>query len=88
VIRENTANGQTQSLLLSTHRVVAGGADYRLFFAYFTENTVNPENVGFYAIGVAPWTDAGTSPAEQALSAWADAFNVDASTPPGVFVSP
>jgi len=87
VVRENTENGKKVSLLLSTHRVSAGGADYRMFFAYFTENTVNPDNVGLYAIGVAPWTDSGTSPAEQALTAWANAFTADAGTPPGILIS-
>lgn len=87
VVRENADNGEKQSLLLSTHRVSSGGADYRLFFAYFTESSVIPDNLGLYAIGVAPWTESGDSAAEQALSAWAETFDVDASVPPGVFIS-
>jgi hypothetical protein len=87
VVRENTDDGQKQSLLLSKHRVSAGGEDYWLFFADFTENTVNPDNVWFYAIGVAPWTESGDSPAEKALFSWADSFDVEASVPPGVFIS-
>jgi hypothetical protein len=58
-----------------------------VFFAYFIENTVEPTNQGFYAIGVAPWTESGDSPAEKALFAWADTFDVDASVPPGIFIS-
>ena len=87
LVRENTDGGEKQSLLLSTHRVSSGGADYWLSFAFFTENTVDPSKVGFYAIGVAPWTESGDSAAELALFAWADSFDVDASVPPGVFIS-
>jgi hypothetical protein len=87
VIRETTDKGGRQSLLLSTHRVRSGGADYWLSFAYFTENSGNPDNVGFYAIGVAPRTKSGNSAAEKALFAWADKLDVDASVPPGIFIS-
>jgi hypothetical protein len=87
IIRENTGNGEKQTLMLSTHRVSSGAGDYWVFFAYFIENTVEPTNQGFYAIGVAPWTESGDSPAEKALFAWADTFDVDASVPPGIFIS-
>ena len=87
VIRENTENGEKQTLMLSTHRVNSGAGDHWVFFAYFIENTVEPTNQGFYAIGVAPRTETGDSPAEQALFAWADTFDVAASVPPGVFIS-
>ena len=46
-----------------------------------------PSNVGLYAIGDAPRTESGDSAAEQALFAWADSFDVDASIPPGIFMS-
>lgn len=87
VVREKTDNGQKQLLLLSTYRVSAGGTDYWLFCADFRENSVDPSNLGIYAIGVAPWTESGDSPAEQALFAWADSFDVDASAPPGILIS-
>jgi hypothetical protein len=67
--------------------VSSGGVDYRLFCADFRENAADHSNLGIYAIGVAPWTDSGDSAAEKALSAWADAFDVDASVPPGIFIS-
>ena len=86
-IRENTENGEKQTLLLSTNRVTSGSGDYWVFFAYFIENTVEPTNQGFYAIGVAPRTESGDSAAELALFAWADSFDVDASVPPGIFIS-
>lgn len=87
IIRENTENGEKQTLMLSTHRVSSGTGDYWVFFAYFIENTVQPDNLGYYAIGVAPLTESGDSPAEQALFAWADSFDVDASVPPGILIS-
>jgi hypothetical protein len=86
VVRETTEKGEKQSLLLSTHRVSSGGVNFWLSFAYFTENTLSPDNVGFYAIGVAPRTDSGDSAAEKELFAWADTFDVDASVPPGIFI--
>ena len=87
IVRENTENGEKRSLLLSTYRVSSAGVDYWLSFAYITENTVNPKEAGLYAIGVAPWTESGDSAGEQALFAWVDSFRVDASVPPGVFIS-
>lgn len=86
VVRESADNGGKTTLLISTYRVSLGAVDYRLSFAYFTEYTLDPSNVGLYAIGVAPWTEAGDSAAEQALFAWADSFDVDASIPPGIFI--
>jgi hypothetical protein len=88
VVRETTgdAGGKTR-LLLSAYRVSSATADYRLSFAYFTENTADTSNLGIYAIGIAPWTDSGDSAAEKAMSSWIDTFDVDASVPPGIFVA-
>jgi hypothetical protein len=87
VVRESTDNGGETRLLISSHRVLAGGAYCWFSFAYFTDNSMNPENLGFYAMGVAPWTASGDSAAEKALFAWLDTFDVDASVPPGIFIS-
>jgi hypothetical protein len=88
VVRETTDDtGGKTTLLLSTYRVSSATTDYRLSFAYFTENTADPSNLGIYAIGIAPWTDSGDSTAEKALSSWIDKFDVDARTPPGVWVA-
>jgi hypothetical protein len=87
VVREKTGNGGKTLLLLSTYRVSSGGVDYRLFCADFRENAADSSNLGIYAIGVAPWTASGDSPAEKALFAWGDKFDVNASTPPGIFIS-
>lgn len=68
-VRENTGGGEEQLLLLSRFRVSSGGVEYWLFCADFRENTLDPSNLGIYAIGAAPWTESGDSPAEQALFA-------------------
>ena len=86
VVREKTDNDQEQLLLISTYQVSASGGDYWLVCADFRKNTVDPGNLGIYAIGAARRTASGDSAAEQALFAWADTFDVDHSTPPGVFV--
>lgn len=86
IVRTRTDNGGGTTLLLSTHRVSSGAVDYRLFLAYFPENATDPSKVGIYAIGVAPWTASGDSAAEQALSSWADTFDIDANVPPGILI--
>lgn len=86
VVRERTDGDNETILLLSTYRVSLGGVDYRLFFADFTVNTIDPGNLGIYAIGVAPRTESGDSAQEKALFAWADSFDVDASSPAGIFL--
>lgn len=87
VVRERTDTDQEQLLLVSTYQVSASGEDYWLVCADFRKNTVDSANLGIYAIGAAHRTASGDSAAEQALFAWADTFDVDHSTPPGVFVS-
>jgi hypothetical protein len=86
VVREKSDNDQEQLLLISTYQVSASGGDYWLVCADFRKNTVDPANLGIYAIGAARRTASGDSAAEQALFAWADTFDVDASVPPGIFV--
>lgn len=86
VVREKTDTGQEQLLLLSTYRISGSGGEYWLFCADFRKNTVDPANLGIYALGVAPRTASGDSAAEQALFAWADQFDVDTSVPPGFFL--
>lgn len=87
IFRENTENGEKQTLMLSTQRVSSGAGEYWVFFAYFIENTLQPGNLGFYAIGVAPRTASGDSPAEQELFASADSIDVNASVPPGILIA-
>jgi hypothetical protein len=87
VAREKTDNGQRTLMLLTTYRVSAGSHNYWLFYADFRENPADPTNLGIYAIGLAPRTTSENSAAEKAFFAWADTFDVDASVPPGIFIS-
>jgi hypothetical protein len=87
VIREAPGDGdETAILMLSRYRVSSGGEDYWLSFAYFPVNEIDPSYQGIYAIGVAPRTESADSTPEEALFAWADSFDVGASTPPGIVV--
>jgi hypothetical protein len=82
------ADGENETvLLLPVYRVSADGKDYWLFFADYTVNTIDPDNLGLYAIGVAPRTASGDSAPEKALFEWADTFDVDANTPPGILIA-
>lgn len=87
VVRTAPDGGEETVLLLSTYRVSSSGKDFWLSFAYFPVNTLDPSNVGVYALGVAHRTEQGDSAQEQALFALADTFDVSASTPPGIFIS-
>jgi hypothetical protein len=87
VVREKVEDDDEAILLLPVYEVSSGGKDYWLFFADFTVNTIDPDNLGLYAVGVAPRTESGDSPQEQALFAWAETFDVDATTPPGILIS-
>jgi hypothetical protein len=86
-VREKTDNGGRTLLLVSRYRVSVGSVDYWLVCADFRENTTHPQNLGIYAIGVAPWTQTGDSAGEKALFSWADSFDIDATTPAGIFIA-
>jgi hypothetical protein len=80
-------DGQVASLAKSSYHVTANGEDYWLMFAEFTVNTLDPENVGVYALGVAPRTESEDSPAEDEIFAWMRTFTkMPRETPPGVFI--
>lgn len=82
--------GDARTVLLPTYYTVrSGGVDYRLFFADFTQNTIDPDNVGIYAIGaeVARVECARCQP-EGDLHTWADDFYVETAARPGIFMSP
>jgi hypothetical protein len=87
VVREKVEGDDEAILLLPIYEVTSGGKDYWLFFADFTVNTIDPSKLGLHAIGVAARTETGDSPQEQALFAWADTFDIDATTPPGILIS-
>lgn len=88
-------DGQLTEVLLVEYNVSAGGHDYSLFFADFTVNQViDPENVGLYALGVAPWADDHHSwiveaPSDEPFFAWMESIHADARDEngyPGVYV--
>ena len=87
IVRERADGDDETILLLSTYRVSSGGKDYWLSFADFTVNTIDPDNLGVYAIGVAPRTESGDSAPELALFAWTNSFDVEASSPAGIFLA-
>lgn len=79
--------GDTRTVLLPTYYTVrSGGVDYRLFFADFVENTIDPTNVGIYAMGATVAAECGRCVPEADLNTWANDFYVGASTRPGVFI--
>jgi hypothetical protein len=88
-------DGLATLLLPSLYRVSSDGKDYWLYFADFTENEIDPDNVGVYGMGVAPRT-AGSGPAaagsgpEGVFFSWTSSFknlyDLDADVPPGVYV--
>jgi hypothetical protein len=67
--------------------VMSGGVAYRLFFAEFTQNELDPDNVGIYAIGAVPQQEFMFEVPEADLQHWARTFEVNANAHPGIFVS-
>jgi len=81
--------GDKRTVLLPTYYTVrSGGVDYRLFFADFIENTIDPDNVGIYAMGATRAAECGRCGPEANLNTWANDFYAGTSTRPGVFVDP
>jgi hypothetical protein len=74
-------------LLLSRYPVSSHGQDFWVAFAYFPVNESDPRLEGIYALGIARRTGSADSLQEEALFAWIDAFDVTASTPPGIFIA-
>lgn len=79
---------QRTILATSMYGVSSGENDYWLFFADFTTNTIDPENVGVYALGAAPRTESRDSDAEKAFDSWlGQADDIDPSAPPGIYIA-
>lgn len=79
--------GDARTVLLPTYYTVrSGGVDYRLFFADFTENTIDPDNVGIYAMGAVLAAECGRCVPESDLNTWANDFYAQTTARPGVFV--
>jgi hypothetical protein len=80
-------DGDKKTVLLQTfYFVSSGGVDYRFFFADFTENSIDPDNVGVYAIGAVPMAEARVDVPEAYIYPWASSFDVSASSPPGIYI--
>lgn len=80
-------NGDTKTVLLPTfYSVSSGGVDYRLFFADFTENMIDPGNVGIYAIGAVPIAETPIDMPEAEMYSWSNDFYIGATAAPGVFI--
>jgi hypothetical protein len=81
-------DGEIASLAWSIYRVSAAGDDYWLMFGEFTVNTLDPENVGIYALGVVPRTESEESLIENELFAWSGDFTqIPRETAPGIFIA-
>ena len=86
-VSERVDGDKRTVLLLTFYTVSSGGVDYRLFFADFIENTIDPDNVGIYAIGAVTVSPEGTLYIPEVyLHQWSTSFYIGANTPPGVFI--
>jgi hypothetical protein len=83
---EHTVGDEKTVLLPSYYTVRSAGVDYRLFFADFTENTIEPDNVGIYAMGAVLAAECGRCTPEAELNTWAADFHAETTARPGVFV--
>jgi Domain of unknown function (DUF5104) len=87
------AYGKRTVLLFGNYKVSANGKTYDLYFADYTVNQVDDrDNVGLYALGVAPYNaHPFTKPtaASKAFNTWASQFDIKNHTAignPGVYV--
>lgn len=84
------SNGRKTELLEAHYTVSAGGNDYYLVFKDFTVNeAIDPENVGLYGLGIAPWSESPQTGPAQPLYAWAGSISLDGDGEkgyPGVYV--
>jgi len=85
-VYEREVDGVKTVLLPAFYTVSSGGVDYRFFFADFTENAIDPSNVGLYAMGAVPAAETWLHEPEKAIYTWSSSFDLGASTPPGIYV--
>ena len=81
--------GNDTELLDARYKVSAGGNDYWFVFKDFPVNAIDPENVGLYGLGVAPWSDNPLTGPERPLFVWAGSIQLDGPGKngyPGIFV--
>jgi hypothetical protein len=81
-------DGNRAELLPSHYHVTSGGIRYRLSFTDFTINTIDPDNIGIYALGAVLETEAGDSGPEVAFYDWGGVLHaIDKEKAPGIFVA-
>lgn len=84
------SHGNETELLEAHYKVSADGNEYWVLFKDFTVNeSIDPQNVGLYGLGVAPWSEHPQSGPEEPLFAWAGSIQMDGDGEngyPGVFV--
>jgi len=85
-VYERDVDGKKTVLLPTFYTVSSGGKDFRFFFADFTENTIDPDNLGIYAIGAVPAAEIWLDEPEKEIYTWSSSFDLEASTPPAVFI--
>jgi hypothetical protein len=87
VVEQNWIDADHRAILVSSvYFISAAGVDYQLFFADFTTNTIDPRNVGVYALGVGPKTDSLDSDEEELFYDWMTPFDAEPSAPPGIYI--
>jgi hypothetical protein len=83
------SGGRHTDLWVANYDVSVGGNEFRFFFADFTVNRTEPDNVGIYAIGAAPATDQLFIGPSGLFRAWSGSMHVDERGEmayPGVYV--
>lgn len=89
---ESDGNGKFTALLNGNYKVHANGKTYQLLFEEYAVNTWHPDNVGLYALGVAPYNAYPTTKPTAASNAffdWAGQYltkNAEATGIPSVYV--
>jgi hypothetical protein len=84
---ESDGNGKLTVLLDGTYKVHANGKTYDLLFEDYAVNTWRSDNVGLYALGVAPYNPhPGTKPtaASNAFFDWAGQYEIKSGEGTGI----
>lgn len=83
---ERISYGTRTEVLWCYYDVVVDGQEFAMFFADFTENTIDPDNVGLYALGVISMPDSWESDEAQAFIDWGSRFDETGRGVPGIYV--
>jgi hypothetical protein len=86
IVLERVDGGGRAVLRPSFYSVSSGGVTYRFFFADFTENTINADQVGIQAIGAIVQAERMNFVPEDELTRWTRTFEVAAGGHSEVFI--